>query len=504
MSVEVSPAVERVEAAAHARAGASPVRLSDWVIELLAEEEGRPFELLAKLGIDVPAFREQMYDTPPFPAPHSSDLYLAARKHSLRLRGEPSLTTDLVLLATMTADPHFQSLLAQRGISVAAVEDALRSDLMVAPSPVEEPPAALPQRVEVAEPSGQSDAGRILDANLNRARESLRVLDDYARFSLNDATLTGELKRLRHRLAEATGLLPPRLLLHSRDTPGDVGTAISTAREFERATPRQVAAVNFKRLQESLRSLEEYGKLDDPRFAREVEQIRYAAYTLERAVIAGADSRERLAAARVYVLLTGSQCVGTLDWTIAEAAAGGASVFQLREKDLPDGELIARAKQVRAWTRKAGVLFIVNDRPDIARLAEADGVHLGQDDLSVADARRILGPEAFIGVSTHTPAQVRQAVLDGADYLGVGPTFPSRTKSFDQFAGLEFVRAAFAVTTLPAFALGGITPENVVAVAAAGANRVAVSAAIAQADDPRAVARQLFAVLAGTPFSRTS
>lgn len=499
MNVELSPAVERVEAAALARAGASPVRLSDWVIGLLEEEEGRPFLLLEKLGIDVPAFREQLYDTPPFPAPHSSDLYLAARKHSLRLRGEPSLTTDLVLLAAMTADPHFQSLMAQRGISIAAVENALRSDSIVAPSTTEEPTAEF----VAAEPTEQSDAARILDANLNRARESLRVLDDYARFSLNDAVLTEELKQLRHRLAEASGLLPPRLLLQSRDTPGDVGTAISTTREFERATPRQVAAVNFKRLQESLRSLEEYGKLEDPRFAREVEQIRYAAYTLERAVLVSADSREKLASAHVYVLLTASQCVGTLDWTIAEAAAGGASVFQLREKDLPDRELIERARQVRAWTRKAGGLFIVNDRPDIARLVEADGVHLGQDDLAVADARRILGPEAFIGVSTHTPAQVQQAVLNGADYLGVGPTFPSRTKTFDQLAGLEFVRSAFAATSLPAFALGGITPENVATVAAAGANRVAVSAAVAQADDPRAVARHLFAVLAGTPFSST-
>src|SRR4051794_10471359 len=105
----------------------------------------------------------------------------------------------------------------------------------------------------------------------------------------------------------------------------------------------------------------------------------------------------------------------------------------MREKDLPDRELLERARQLRQWTRQAGVLFIVNDRPDIARLVEADGVHLGQDDLPVREARRILGPDALVGVSTHNLEQVRQAILDGASYLGVGPTFPSKTKEFREF-----------------------------------------------------------------------
>jgi thiamine-phosphate pyrophosphorylase len=151
---------------------------------------------------------------------------------------------------------------------------------------------------------------------------------------------------------------------------------------------------------------------------------------------------------------------------------------------------------VRLWTRKAGVLFVVNDRPDIARLVEADGVHLGQDDLPVADARRVVGPDALIGVSTHSIAQVRQAVLDGADYIGIGPVFPSATKEFEHFPGLGFVRAATAETTLPAFALGGIGPGNLGEVVAAGARRVAVGAAVARADDPQTAARLLRAGLA--------
>src|SRR5207248_3818354 len=202
------------------------------------------------------------------------------------------------------------------------------------------------------------------------------------------------------------------------------------------------ALANLKRLQEALRTLEEFGKLHGPDLGRAVEALRYRSYTLERAVLLGADARQRLAGARLYVLLTRSRCAAALDWTIAEAAAGGATVFQLREKGRGDRELLALARDVRRWTHQAGALFLVNDRPDIARLVEADGVHLGQDDLPVKEARRVLGPDALVGVSTHGVDQLRQAVLDGASYVGVGPTFPSGTKDFAELAGVEFVSRA--------------------------------------------------------------
>jgi thiamine-phosphate pyrophosphorylase len=180
-----------------------------------------------------------------------------------------------------------------------------------------------------------------------------------------------------------------------------------------------------------------------------------------------------------------------MDWTIAEAAAGGAAMFQLREKDLNDRALLELARKVRLWTRKARTLFIVNDRPDIARLADADGVHLGQDDMSLKDARRVLGPKRLIGRSTHSLDQARAAVLDGASYIGVGPTFASETKKFDSLAGLEFIETVAKETSLPAFAIGGINCTNVGKVVAVGARRVAVSDAIAHADDPRRIAHEL-------------
>jgi thiamine-phosphate pyrophosphorylase len=129
-------------------------------------------------------------------------------------------------------------------------------------------------------------------------------------------------------------------------------------------------------------------------------------------------------------------------------------------------------------------------------LAEADGVHLGQEDLPLQEARRLLGPDALIGVSTHDIYQVRRAILEGASYIGVGPTFPSQTKTFEAFPGLDFIRAAVAETTLPAFALGGITLENVGDVVAAGCRRTAVGQALCAAEDPRAAARILQLALA--------
>jgi thiamine-phosphate pyrophosphorylase len=358
------------------------------------------------------------------------------------------------------------------------------------------PPLQLDEPLDLAEPTQRVDAARALDACANRAREGLRVAEDYCRFVLDDRFLTGELKRLRHDLTALLAELPSDVMLSARDTLGDVGTTLTTEAEQRRDSLAEIVQANLKRLQEALRSLEEFGKLYGAELGTALEQMRYRAYTLEKAILLGTTARQRLQSARLYVLLTGSQCARSLEWTVAEAAAGGADVIQMREKDLPDRVLLERARQLRHWTRQAGVLFLVNDRPDLARLVEADGVHLGQDDLPVKEARRILGSEALVGVSTHNVEQVRHAVLDGASYIGVGPTFPSGTKEFRELAGLDFVRAALAETTLPAFVIGGVNAQTIGDAVAAGARRVAVSQAVAAADSPRAAAAALRDLLA--------
>src|SRR5262249_34800372 len=162
-----------------------------------------------------------------------------------------------------------------------------------------------------------------------RAREALRVLEDYCRFVLEDALLSAEVKHLRHALARAADEHAPPGLLEARDTLRDPGTAISTEDERARASLAEVVAANCKRLQEALRSLEEFAKVPRPLLAEQIEQLRYRAYTLERALVLGARARRRLENARLYVLLTGGTCAAALDWTIAEAGAGGADVIQL-------------------------------------------------------------------------------------------------------------------------------------------------------------------------------
>ena len=177
--------------------------------------------------------------------------------------------------------------------------------------------------------------------------------------------------------------------------------------------------------------------------------------------------------------------------------AGGARLLQLRLKAAHSRNLLAAAERIRPLAHAAGALFLVNDRPDVARAVEADGVHLGQDDLPVAAARRVLGPGSMVGVSTHDVEQARAAVADGADYVAVGPIYATSTKATGLAPrGLELVRAVRAAVPCPVVAIGGITPETAAAVRAAGADAVAMIGALVGAPDPAAAVRDVLARLA--------
>ncbi|MFV1964063.1 MAG: thiamine phosphate synthase [Pirellulaceae bacterium] len=200
---------------------------------------------------------------------------------------------------------------------------------------------------------------------------------------------------------------------------------------------------------------------------------------------------QRLAEASLYILIGGQTDVADLRALAMTLVQAGVHVLQLRDKSLSDRELLERARILRRVTDSTNTLFIVNDRPDLAFLAEADGVHVGQEEFSIDDARRIVGPKRLIGVSTHTLEQARQAVADGASYLGCGPTFPSETKTFSSFAGTDFLSQVAKEVRLPAFAIGGIGLSNLDAVIRVGFHRVAIGSAVAEADDPAAQARQI-------------
>jgi thiamine-phosphate pyrophosphorylase len=515
------------------REGCGELETPAVLLGLLAEPECRAAMILARHGIDAAAVGRRwpslMRFEGRFPAWRGLDsvrrsvpaagvaverfsagveVALAAAKRRLFDYPRPLvLATEHVLLGLADAEDEVAAWLRQQGLDPDAIEAEIHEhsgQMREPPSeeigpPIDIPPdesssvtPSPPYPVTPSPPQpGHMQALRAVDAAANRAREGLRVVEDYLRFVLDDRFLTGQLKGLRHELTAVLSRFPLAQRLAARETQADVGTTITTAGEGQREEIGQVLAANFTRLQEALRSLEEFAKILDPDVSAPLKQFRYRAYTLQRAVEITRTSASRLAAARLYVLLDGRASLDEFAALARSLVQSGAHVIQLRDKRLDDRRLFQRAAALREITRGAGVLFIMNDRPDLAVAAQADGVHVGQEDVSVKAARTIVGPDALIGVSTHSIEQTRQAVLDGANYIGVGPTFPSETKQFDRFPGLDLLRVVAAEIRLPAFAIGGIGPENLAEVLQTGIGRVAVSGAVLGASDPAATARAL-------------
>ncbi len=338
---------------------------------------------------------------------------------------------------------------------------------------------------------------RVLDAAANRATEGARVVEDYCRFSLDDAHLTRLVKDLRHDMAAAVGALPRCDRHVLRETQQDVGTGISIPTEAKRTDAWDVCQASSERVKQSLRSLEEFSKIISPEIAAQFETLRYRWYTLEKSLTTTNTSRLRLSDARLCVLVDGRDSPAAFTKLIQQLVGAEVGMIQLRDKCLSDRELIERASFLLDITKTNSPtpLVIINDRADIAAATNADGVHLGQDDLNVKETRAILGANKLIGVSTHNIEQARAAVLDGANYIGVGPTFPSQTKSFATFPGTKLLAEVATEISLPAFAIGGITLENLPEVMATGIKRVAVSGVVVGAEDPVGAALEFMRVL---------
>lgn len=341
---------------------------------------------------------------------------------------------------------------------------------------------------------------RLLDANANRAREALRVMEDAARFLLDDRPLAAKLKVARHALADALRSLSrsvPSLELH-RDTPADVGTSLSTPAERSRASGRDVVVAAGKRLTEALRCLEEFAKPYHPAAAGRFKALRYRGYELERLLHLGLGST-RARQWRLCVILTEHLCTHHPWLEVARASIdAGADCLQLREKSLGGRELLERALRLVRMRDKSRLdtSIIINDHPDIALMSGADGVHLGEHDPPPQAVRRLIGPERLIGVSTHSLAQAQRAVWAGADYCGVGAIFATVTKS-RRPSGLAHLRAFLRkYPQEPHLAIGGITPENVAKVVNAGARGLAVSSAVCSAPRPGAAVKKLLRALA--------
>ncbi|MCL4742966.1 MAG: thiamine phosphate synthase [Phycisphaerales bacterium] len=339
---------------------------------------------------------------------------------------------------------------------------------------------------------------RLFDANANRAREGLRVLEDAARFLLDDAEMCASLKSIRHDLQGTVESLPidRGALLAHRAVPDDRGTTVSTPGEMRRETMARVVAAAAGRTSEALRVLEEVAKTlpNSDAAARAFESLRYRVYDAERSLALSLGTG-RARQWRLCVLITEALCVHHSWDRVAELALeGGADCLQLREKSLDGGELVRRARRLIEMARPHGASVIVNDRADVAIAAGADGVHLGQTDMTVEDTRRVAGFRLLVGVSTADIEQARCAVRAGGDYCGVGPMFATTTKPISTAVGVAYLREYLAddrCRRVPHLAIGGITPLNVSDLSREGARGVAVAAAVCGSDSPASACRSI-------------
>jgi thiamine-phosphate pyrophosphorylase len=339
----------------------------------------------------------------------------------------------------------------------------------------------------------------MIDANLNRSSEGLRVLEDVARFLLNDAELTQRLRTLRHDLARQTQSLNLRLL-SERDSEHDVGRLQSRDKQLTREATSlagflDLVTANAKRVEESLRVMEELAKLPEINSllnSADLKQIRFALYTLQRDLFSKISRRHKThTMAGLYVILDRQFLAGRDELEAAkQIIEGGATVIQLRDKQSKKGELLVVAQKLKELCSRAGVLFIMNDYLDLALAVDADGLHIGQDDLSLAVVRRQLSIDKIVGLSTTTVSQAMKAQNEGADYIAVGSVFPTATKKEAIVVGVDTVRELKRTISTTLVAIGGINDSNIGEVVAAGADAVAVvSAVLGEKDAKEAVHR---------------
>ena len=321
-------------------------------------------------------------------------------------------------------------------------------------------------------------AERLLDANLNRAREGLRTLEELARLILEDAHLAESFRSRRRQLGELGEEQLPDVLC-DRSAGTDPGLAPEVA-----AGPRNdlagVAAAAAGRVGESLRVLEEVGSTVSPTFSAGIQGIRHGWYDLDRDLRLRLGTRKSVSQPRLCVLLTCELCPGG-DWArvVDALAEAGVDMVQIREKSWPDGPLLRHAEAVRARL-PSSTRLVINDRVAVAATLGLD-VHLGQQDLPTLEARKLLGRDVQIGRSTSGLAEAQQAIAAGADLVGVGPMFVSATK--DKPPVGPAAAGAVAAAGIPHLAIGGVDLENLDLLCEQGVSGVAICRGVLEAKD---------------------
>jgi thiamine-phosphate pyrophosphorylase len=327
---------------------------------------------------------------------------------------------------------------------------------------------------------------RILDANLDRAREGLRIVEEWCRFGLNSPQLASQCKDMRQELAAWHSAE----MRACRDTAADPGTNLTHPQEEQRSSVENLLQANLCRVEEALRVLEEYSKLYNSKMSAAIKQMRYQVYCLESDLLAYKRHQQLL---RSHLYLVTSP-VEQLFPVVEAALQGGLTLVQYRDKDADDIQRLNYAYKLCQMCHHYNALFIVNDRVDLALAVDADGVHLGQQDIPIGLARQILGPQRLIGRSTTNPEEMQRAIQEGADYIGVGPVYETPTKAGKKAAGAAYIRHAAEQCPIPWFAIGGIDMNNLTEVLKSGAERVVVRA-IVEAQQPTLVTQYFLSQL---------
>ncbi len=329
-------------------------------------------------------------------------------------------------------------------------------------------------------PPSNNRIAQLIDVNLDRAREGLRVMEDWCRFGLKRSDFSIQIKDWRQKL----GVHHHNIYRKARLTSNDPAMGVSHPLQKVRSTPEAVFLANSSRVQEALRVLEEFTRITDPKLCELAAKIRYETYEIEIKVLdatEGINKRKILQDCSLYLITTNTS---NLEEKVLEALKAGVKIIQYREKFLHDFEKISQAKSLASLCKKYNSLFIVNDRIDIALAVDADGVHLGQDDIPTEIARALIGSEKIIGRSTHSLEDIKNAEEEGCDYIGIGPIFTSKTKQQLDPIGIDYLQNGLDETLLPAFAIGGINSSNIKKLNEINNLRIAVSDAIINSSDP--------------------
>ncbi|MEO0206877.1 MAG: thiamine phosphate synthase [candidate division WOR-3 bacterium] len=312
----------------------------------------------------------------------------------------------------------------------------------------------------------------ILDVNLNRLTESLKLLEDYIRFETKDLSCLGKIRKLRSEFLKVKQAIPVYSLVSHRKSAADPGRTPAFDR-IPRKSGDDLLIANLSRAKESARIVEEIMRQRNRNLSKSIKKIRFEIYDIEKILI---EKEYKKFNPMIYAIIDekylGRIC---LEKVIDVLQKDGATMLQLRIKTLSDRDFFNYAGKIRKLIRNPQFKFIINDRVDIASGVNADGVHLGKDDLSVKCARDILGDRFIIGASAHNLKEALSGQKDGADYLGVGAVFPTRTKYDAVVCGLDLIRLICKKVNIPVIGIGGINNKNCRKVINAGADGIAVA-----------------------------